>query len=560
MLIHRTRLKWFVPLMLAMILLLIPACSESSGTTKEKPPEENKGSTSSPSPSPSPSPGNEDKSKNPPSGGGGTGDLIVAWLSEPPTLDPHMSTDQQTSIASSHIYDTLVKHDKDLNIQPRLAESWKMVDDVTWEFKLRQGVKFTDGSAFNAEVAKANLDRLLDPKTASPRASLVNMIKEITVVDEYTLQLVTDYPYSPLLAHLAHPGVGIVSAEAIKKDYEKVNAGEKAGAWLSQNPAGTGTFKLDSWEPGQELKLVKNDDHWGNKAKIDSITFKVVSENGTRIAELETGYAHIIEPVSPSSIARVEGLDGAYLNRQASLSLSYIGFNTEKEPFNDVRVRQALSMAINKDEVISGIYEGTGIPAVGPLAPDVFGYDPSVKPIEYNLDKAKELMKEAGYENGFSTTIWTNDNQERIKVAEYVQAKLKELNVDVKIEVMEWGAYLSQTAEGKHDMFVLGWSTVTADADYGLYLVFHSANAGEPGNRTFTKDAELDKLLDEGRKENDPEKRKAIYKRVQEKLVELAPMLYIHHQEYLDGVSKKVKGYWRHPSGIMQFHDVSIEP
>ena len=162
------------------------------------------------------------------------------------------------------------------------------------------------------------------------------------------------------------------------------------------------------------------------------------------------------------------------LNRQASLSLSYIGFNNNKEPFNDVRVRQALSMAINKDEIISGIYEGTGIPAVGPLAPDVNGYDATVKPIEHNIDKAKELMKEAGYEGGFSTTIWTNDNPERIKIAEYVQSKLKELNVEVKIEVVEWGAYLAQTAEGKHDMFVLGWSTVTADADYGMYELFHS--------------------------------------------------------------------------------------
>ncbi|MDZ4938523.1 glutathione ABC transporter substrate-binding protein, partial [Clostridium perfringens] len=136
-----------------------------------------------------------------------------------------------------------------------------------------------------------------------------------------------------------------------------------------------------------------------------------------------------------------------------------------------------------------------------------------------------------------SPTIWTNDNPERIKVAEYVQSKLKELNVEVKIEVVEWGAYLAQTAEGKHDMFILGWSTVTADADYGMYELFHSKNVGEPGNRTFTKDPELDKLLDAGRKENDPEQRKLIYKQAQEKLVELAPMLYIHHQEYLNGGS-----------------------
>ncbi|GIO99186.1 glutathione ABC transporter substrate-binding protein [Paenibacillus lautus] len=544
------RLKWLVCI-LVMLTVIVSACgSPSKSSNPETPPNSSN--------TPAPEPG----AKDPPKGTDDTGanELVIAWLSDPPSMDPHMSTDQQTSVMTTHIYDTLVIHDKDLNIQPGLAESWKAIDELTWEFKLRQGVKFTDGSPFNAEVVKANIDRMQDPEVASPRASLVGMIKEVKVVDEYTVQLVTEYAFSPLLAHLAHSAVGMISAEAIKLDYEKVKAGEKGGAYLAQNPVGTGVFKLESWNPGQEVKLVANADYWGDKAKVERVTFKVVSEEGTRIAELETGYAHIIDPVSPSSISRIESTDGMSLNRQASLSLSYIGFNNDKKPFNDVRVRQALSMAIDKDEIISGIYEGTGIPAVGPLAPDVNGYDATVKPIEHNIDKAKELLKEAGYEGGFSTTIWTNDNPERIKVAEYVQSKLKELNVEVKIEVVEWGAYLAQTAEGKHDMFILGWSTVTADADYGMYELFHSKNVGEPGNRTFTKDPELDKLLDAGRKENDPEQRKLIYKQAQEKLVELAPMLYIHHQEYLNGVSSKVEGFWRHPNGIMQLHQVSIQP
>ena len=222
------------------------------------------------------------------------------------------------------------------------------------------------------------------------------------------------------------------------------------------------------------MKLVANADYWGDKAKVERVTFKVVSEEERGSRSWKPVMRILSIRCRRAKISRIESTDGMSLNRQASLSLSYIGFNNNKEPFNDVRVRQALSMAINKDEIISGIYEGTGIPAVGPLAPDVNGYDATVKPIEHNIDKAKELMKEAGYEGGFSTTIWTNDNPERIKIAEYVQSKLKELNVEVKIEVVEWGAYLAQTAEGKHDMFVLGWSTVTADADYGMYELFHS--------------------------------------------------------------------------------------
>lgn len=487
------------------------------------------------------------------------GDLIVAMLSEAPSTDPHMATDVTSSTITTHLYDTLVKYDKDLKIQPSLAESWKAIDDVTWEFKLRKGVKYTDGSEFNASVVKANIDRLLDPKVASPRAAIVNMIKEVKVVDDSTVQITTMFPFSPILAHLTHSGVGMISAEAIKKDYEKVNAGEKPGTYLTKNPAGTGAFKLESWNQGQDMKLVRSDTYWGTKAKIDSVTFKVVSEAATRIAELETGYAHIMDQVSPSDMKRVEDLPNASLNRQASLSLAYVGFNMTKKPFDDVRVRQAISMAINKEEIISGIYQGTGLAPVGPLAPVVNGFDESVKPIEYNLDKAKALLKEAGLEKGFSTTIWTNDNPDRVKIAEYVQNKLKALNIEVKIEVLEWGAYLAQTAEAKHDMFILGWVTATADADYGLYLLFHSSAAGTPGNRTFTKDPELDKLLDDARKENDPDKRKAMYKTVQEKLVNLAPMLYIIHTEYIDGISDKVEGFWKHPNGAMMLHDVSLK-
>ncbi|WP_010274272.1 glutathione ABC transporter substrate-binding protein [Paenibacillus senegalensis] len=512
-----------------------------------------------PSESPSSTPSESSPPESGPNEAGSGGDLIVAWLSDPPSMDPHMSTDQQTSVMTTHLYDTLVKHDKDLNIVPSLAESWRQVDELTWEFKLREGVTFTDGSAFNADVVKANLDRMLDPKVASPRASLVNMVEEVIVVDENTVQIVTQYPFSPFLSHLAHPGVGIISAEAIEKDNERVAAGEKAGAYLAQNPAGSGVFKLENWIPGQEVRLVANENYWGSPAKIDGVTFKVVSETGTRVAELETGYAHIIDPVSPSDVNRINNFPDASVNKQPSLSLSYVGFNMQKEPFTDIRVRQALSMAINKHDILDGIYEGIGLPAEGPLAPSVFGYDSSVTPIEYNVERAKQLLAEAGYPNGFSTTLWTNDNAERIKIGEYVQSKLKEINVEVKLETLEWGAYLSQTAAGNHDMFILGWSAVTADADYALYPVFHSSNVGEPGNRTFTQDADLDRILEDARKETDESKRKALYKEAQERLVEIAPMLYIHHIDYLDGVSDLVEGFWKHPNGIMQLHDVSLK-
>jgi len=507
--------------------------------------------------------GGEDTSKNPKDGDEGSakegGDLQIAWLSDAVSLDPQGSNDVPSSNVQYNIYETLVYQDENIEIQPGLAESWEQVDDLTWEFKLRKNVKFHDGSDFNADVVVANFNRIQDPDVASPRAFLYEMITEVKAVDSHTVQIKTEYPFAPLLAHLSHNGGAMISKQAIDKDYEAMKNGEKAGSYISKNPSGTGPFKLGEWVAGQHVKLVKFDDYWGEKPKLNSVTFKVVPEALTRVAELETGTVHIADPISPSDMSRVDNLPDAGLNRQTSLSLAYIGFNAEKAPFNDVKVRQAITMAIDKKQILDGIYNGTGVPAVGPLAPDVYAFDESVKPLEYNLDEAKKLLAEAGYEDGFSTTIWTNDNPDRQKIAEYVQSALKELNIDVKIEVLEWGAYLADTAAGKHDMFILGWSTATADADYAMYPLFHSANVGEPGNRTFLKDAELDKILEDARKETDDTKRKALYKQAQEKLVELAPMVYLLHTEYITGVSDKVKGFSVHPSGLFNLRNVTIE-
>ncbi|ARK28412.1 glutathione ABC transporter substrate-binding protein [Halalkalibacter krulwichiae] len=487
------------------------------------------------------------------------GDLVIAQLSDAVAIDPHGSNDTPSSNVAYNIYEALLKHDENMELQPGLATEWDAIDDTTWEFKLREGVKFHDDSDFNAEVVKANIERVLDPEIASPRQFLYNMITEVEVVDEYTVQITTEYPFSPLPAHLAHNGGGMISKELIEADYAAMEEGASPGSKISENPIGTGYFKFESWSPGNEIKLVKNDDYWGEGAKLDSVTFKVVPEDLTRVAELRSGDSHISDPLSPSDVSQIEGTDGVHVTRQPSVSLSYIGFNNQKEPFDDPKVRQAMSKAINKEGIISGIYDGAGIPAIGPLAPDVFGFDESVSGLEYDPEAAKELLAEAGYENGFSTTLWTNDNRERIDAATFVQAELEKIGIDVSIEVVEWGAYLEQTAKGEHDMFVLGWSTVTGDADYGMYALFHSSQHGEAGNRTFTDNEQLDSVLTEARQNPDPDERLALYKEAQEILVEEAPMLYIHHQEYLLGVSDKVQGLWQHPTQILMLKDVTIE-
>ena len=508
------------------------------------------------------------------------GDLVIAKLSDAVAIDPHGSNDTPSSDVAQNIYEALVKQDSNMDLQPGLATSWEAIDDTTWEFVLREGVKFHDGSDFNAEVVKANLYRILDrdietdeyyekdPESddydptvlvASPRGFLYNMITDIEVVDDYTVRFTTEYPFAPLPAHLAHNGGGMISAELIAEDYAAMKEGATPGSKISENPIGTGYFKFDSWNPGTEIKLVKNDDYWGEPAKLDSVTFRVVPEGQTRIADLTTGAAHISDPLDPAHISQVEGTDGMFVNRQPSVALSYVAFNTQKEPFDNKLVRQAISMAIDKNVIIDSILNGAGIPAVGPLAPDVFGFDPNQEALEYDVEAAKELLAEAGYPDGFETTIWTNDNDARIQTAEFVQAELDKIGIKVSVEVVEWGAYLEQTAKGEHDMFVLGWTTVTGDADYGMYALFHSDNYGEPGNRTFFSTPELDEILVEARQNPDQDRRSELYSQAQEILVDEAPMIYSHYNEYLLGVSDSVQGLWHHPTGLLMLQDVTIQ-
>ncbi len=486
-------------------------------------------------------------------------DLIVATSRDLVSLDPAGSNDTPSSNAQENIYERLVKLNADMEIEASLATEWEAVEEDVWEFTLREGVKFHDGSDFNAEVVKANIERVLDEKVASPRAFLYTMVEDIEVVDDYTVRFKTEFPFAPLPAHLAHHGGGMVSLELIEEDYKAMENGEEPGSVINKNPIGTGFLKYDEWKPDKHIKFVKNEDYWGDEAKVDTVTFKVVSEDQTRIAELMTGDAHIAEPISPTDVAQVENEDGLFVNRQGSARLSYIGFHMGKEPFDDPKVRKAIRMAIDKEQIIDGIYDGNGIPAVGPLAPNVFGYDESVPGVEYDPEKAKDLLKEAGFEDGFKTTLWTHDEREQVDTATNVQAQLKEIGIDAEVEVLEWGAYLDQTAKGEHDMFILGWSTVTGDADYGLYALLHSDNFGSTGNRTFTENEELDKLLEEARQNPDPKERQKLYSEIQGLLNEISPMIYIHHEEYLLGVSEKVTGLEQDATATLLLQNVEIE-
>ncbi|WP_077620868.1 glutathione ABC transporter substrate-binding protein [Bacillus sinesaloumensis] len=478
------------------------------------------------------------------------GDLVFVTGSDAPTLDPHGQNDTASNNATSQVYERLTDYAEDGSVVPLLATEFSAIDETTWEFKLREGVKFHDGSDFNADAVKASLERLIDPEFASPKGFILNMITEIVVVDPYTVHIKTETPFAPLPAHLAHNAGSIISPAAIEAD--------KAGTTLlAEVPVGTGPFKFETWSRGDNIKFVKNEDYWGEKAKVDTLTIKNVPEQATRVAMLETGEAHVML-LGSSDVKRVEAMPDIEIDRVRGTRMDYLGFNMEKAPFDNLKVRQAIAMAVNKADIVDGILDGQGLEAVGPLAPTVVGNYQDLEPLAYDVDEAKKLLAEAGFADGFKTTLFVNEgNKERADIAELIQAHLAPIGIEVDIQIIEWGTFLEKTAAGEHELFILGWTTVTGDADYGLYALFHSTMFGDPGNRSFYKNERVDELLDLARTESDQDKRNEAYKEVSEILVEEAPMVYLQHPDFVHGLNG-IDGLFVNFSGTPFFQNVVI--
>lgn len=474
--------------------------------------------------------------------------LIVGQGADAKSLDPHATNDQPSSRVMKQIYETLINQNEQMELEPGLAESWEQIDDLTFEFKLKEGVLFHNGEELKASDVKFTILRALESSQVGHIVGAIDGSK-IEVVDDYTIRISTTEPFAPLIAHLAHTATGILNEKAVTE------GGEDYG----QKPVGTGPFKFVSWVTGEKIDLERFEEYHGTPAGVKNLTIRNLSDNTTRTIELESGGVDIAYDIQPIDVTRVEENKDLVLLRDPNLSTTYIGFNVKKSPYDDVRVRQAINYAVDMDSIVEAVYLGIGQPAKGPLGDNVWASHQGLEPYGFNVEKAKELMKEAGYENGFKTTIWTNDNQQRMDIAEIVQNQLKAINIEAEVKVIEWGAYLDGTANGEHDMFILGWVTVTGDPDYGLYALFHSSQHGGAGNRTFYSNAKVDELLDMGRKTLDADERAAYYKEVQEIIRDEAPWIFTWTGENLTGIHKSVKGFNQHPAGHHKLFTVYFE-
>ena len=474
-------------------------------------------------------------------------ELIIAQDGESKSLDIHQGNDGFSLRANRLIYSRLVEADENMQIHQGLAESWQQLDDKTMQFKLRKGIKFHNGDDFTAEDVKFSFERMMN----SPRIAFVlPPIERIDIVDDYTVNIVTKTPFGPLLAHLSHPALGMVSKKLLTENPEA----------LKEKPIGTGSYKFKEWIYGDKLVLEKNEDFYDkNERGLKYIIFKNVVEASNRAIGLETGEIDIATPISSVDEENIKNNPKLQLLTKPSISYTYIGMNMTKAPLNDIRVRKAINYAIDKQAIIDVILNGNGKIATSPIAPGVFGFTDKTKNYEYNVEKAKELMKEAGYENGFTTSILVFSGEANTQTAEIVQAYLKEIGIDLKIEIVEVSAYWDMTERGVHNLFLGSWGVVTGDADYGLYAMYHSSAKGGAGNRDFYENEKVDELLDKAKTEIDPETRKKLYEEAQILIVNDAPDVMLYNRNLTVGAQKYIKGLGIHPVTLYNFATVYIE-
>jgi len=406
--------------------------------------------------------------------------LTVAIQREPKSLIPYESNDTGTDYTTSQVYETLIKYDDDLNMIPGLAESWEQVDDTHYRFHLRENVKFHNGDDFTADDVLYTFQQIVNSKAAASTMGPID-IENCKIEDNHTIVIALTKAYPAFLRLCTLPISSIVCKEAMEKDPEG----------YAKNPIGTGPFKFVEWVSGDHLTYSVNTDWWGGTINYDKLILRYIPEATTRAVEAESGGVDIAQ-IAVSDAQSVDSNNDVSLVTEQILNTTYLSFNCSIEPFNNVKVRQAISLAIDSDAIVKATYYGYANTAKSFMASSMWGYyDADSEYSGYNVEKAKELMKEAGYENGFSCSLVTYNNQ---SMAEMIQSYLAEIGITVTLNVTDFSNWLDQLVNGKQQLYIGGWTTASGDPSEA-FDAMNSANFGSGGNRSFYSNSEADKLI-----------------------------------------------------------------
>ena len=477
---------------------------------------------------------------------------------DPDTLDPAGQTTTLISNIVRMVVEPLFIIDVNGKLKPWLAEGYEVSSDgLTYTIRIKKSIKFHDGTPLTAEAVKFSLERILDLNVRVPGRHNYLVIKEIEVVDDYTVRIRLKHTFAPFISLLTDTATGIMSPNAVKKLGEDIVHNLKG--------VGTGPFKFVEWVKGDRIVLERNDEYWGGKPKLKKIIFKVVPDANTREAMLLAGDLDmIVLPPAADIPALAKRSDVKLWFSNASRTM-FIGINTQYGPLKDVRVRQALNYAVDKEAIVKNVLLGLGKPLDAPIPWFFFSYKP-LKPYEYDPEKAKKLLAEAGYPDGFEVTLFAPNGRYLFdkEVAEAVASYLEAVGIKVNIRIHDWPTYVSLLFQPREktqlQLFLLGFGVGTPDPHFQYYLSFHSKAFPPNGfNFFFYNNSEVDTLLDEAVKTLGPEKRATMYQRVSEILWHDCPWIWLYVQSYVVATSSKVKGLIMYPYEMFDLREADIE-
>jgi peptide/nickel transport system substrate-binding protein len=474
------------------------------------------------------------------------------------SLDPAIVTDGESFKVTQNVFETLLNFgEQDTTIKPGLAKEWKVSDDgLTYTFTLEEGVKFHDGTDFNAEAVVKNVKRWQagDKEEFYYYSSMFgDIIKDVKADGDYTVVFTLARPQAPFLKNLAMSPFGIASPTAFEKD------GDKFG----QNPVGTGPFKFVEWRATESITIEKFADYWQEGLpKLDKVIFKVYADNTARLNALISGEIDLADGINPSDGKTVEGNSALQLIERPSMNVGYLGLTNTRAPFDNKLVRQAVNYAIDKQAIVDAFFEGVAEVAANPMPPSIGGYNEDIDPYPYDPEKAKALLKEAGYD-GKEIELWAMPvarpyMPDAAKVAEVIKKNLEAVGIPAKIVTYEWAVYLDKVKDGEADAFMLGWTGDNGDADNFLYTLLSKDNIGS-NNYAYYSSEEANKLLLEAQSETDEAKRNELYKQAQVIIHEDAPWVPLAHSTPLLAAKAGVKGFLPHPTGSDKLDNVTIE-
>jgi peptide/nickel transport system substrate-binding protein len=465
-----------------------------------------------------------------------SGTLQVVTTVDADTFDPHAWISSDTYWIGYQIFEQLVT----LDYEPMLATSWENPDKLTWIFHLKKNVEFTNGDSFDASTVKFNLERMLDPQTKSVYRGLLEPIESVESMDKNTVKVKTKTPFAVFLAVLSL--TPMVSPKAVKD----------LGKEFSRRPIGTGPFVFKEWVPMERTVLEANMAYYGTKPKVKTVIWRPIAEASTRIVELRTGKAHLINKVPPELAGEISG-EGLRVVRKRSFWRMGIKLNIAKPPFDNVKVRQAFNYAADKESLIKNILYGAGYIASDHLGPDREGYNPDLKPYRHDPSLSRKLLAEAGYPNGVDIEILTPIGRylKDKEIVEAVSYQVKDAGFNMKVVAVEWGMFLRTYRN--HNGFFMGIDNPTHRAFF---------NDGYSPGKAFSwmgyQNEEFNKLYEEAGATFDVQKRKAIYQKMDKIFWEEPPYLYMYYAQDIYGLSDRVKDFVPRADGYIVLHNVSL--